>query len=284
MIVVKLIGGLGNQLFQYAMGRNLAYKKNTKLKLDISAFQTYKLHNYSLQHFNIFEDFVRNNELYSLKKKSILSSDIFKPYYKKKHIKEKKLGFDTNYFKVPKNCYLEGYWQSEKYFRDIQDIIKKEFRVKHKILGENAVIADNIIKTNSVSIHIRRADYVSNKKTNNVHGTCSFKYYLKAINIIKNNVGNPFFFIFSDDIFWARKNFKKFDNITFVDYNNASKNYEDLRLMSLCKYNIIANSSFSWWGAWLNKNNKKIVIAPKKWFRNDKYKNDDLVPTFWIRL
>ena len=133
-------------------------------------------------------------------------------------------------------------------------------------------------------MHIRRGDYVSNPTTNKLHGTCSLEYYHNAVDIIAAKVSNPHFFIFSDDHEWARNNFKIDYPLTFVAHNNAGKNYEDMRLMSLCKHHIIANSSFSWWGAWLGSNPKKIVCAPRGWFKDKSLNTNDIIPSDWSRI
>lgn len=290
MIVVKIIGGLGNQLFQYALGRTIAYKKNTTLKLDITSFKTYNLHNYALSNFNIAEKIATEEEIQrlicpsgmrGLQSKLIQAS---KPYYNRSCVKELDFNFEPNIIKVSSNVYLDGYWQSEKYFEDIEDIIRNEFVVTSPQEGLNRELGNQIESCESVSIHIRRGDYVSNSHTNKTHGTCDMDYYLHSIKYLTKTVKTPHFFVFSDDIEWARLNLMLPYPVTFIDNNGPEKNYEDLRLMTQCKHNIIANSSFSWWGAWLNKNPEKIVLAPEKWFNDSSINTDDLIPDGWIRI
>jgi hypothetical protein len=144
----------------------------------------------------------------------------------------------------------------------------------HRIGGEES----------AVSIHVRRGDYVSDAGTNRFHGTCSVDYYHDAVDRISGFAPASHFFVFSDGIDWAKENLRLRQPVTYVDFNDGEKNYEDLRLMSLCKHHIIANSSFSWWGAWLNPNPDKIVIAPKKWFNDPSINTDDLIPNSWLRL
>ena len=179
------------------------------------------------------------------------------------------------------NIYLDGYWQNEKYFNDIEKVILKEFTLKNEFLIKNKKLKETIKNTNSISIHIRRSDYIKNKKTNEIHGVCTTDYYQKAIKKIIENNNNIHIFVFSDDILWAKNNLKFNFPISFIVGN---KDYEDLILMSLCKHNIIANSSFSWWGAWLNKNPKKIVIAPQRWFNNLNKNKQNPIPQKWIRM
>jgi len=279
MIITRLLGGIGNQMFQYAAGRRLAYIHKTRLRLDISEFSHYKLREFSLDCFNI------NAEIVSINKISKLWFKLFpfkrRPavYYFEKHTQ-----FDPHVLDLPDNTYLSGYWQSEKYFLDIEEIIKREFTPKNLPDKYNMYLLKNINKAESVSIHIRRGDYVSNPQTSAYHGLCSLEYYQKAIQIIRKMVKSPQVFIFSDDIAWAKKNLAIDSPIFYVEHNRGEKDYEDLRLMSACKHNIIANSSFSWWGAWLNKNKNKIVISPRKWFGDPSINTDDLIPPTWIRI
>jgi len=293
MIIVKLIGGLGNQLFQYSVGRCLAERHQTVLKIDTSGFETYKLRQCSLSPFKIKTMIASLDEINALtfKKKPFvykLVTNFFNPSPKPlpSHIHEKDFHYNADVLTLPDNIYLDGYWQSEKYFIDIEQIIRKELSVKTPQRSKNRELAEEIKSCQSVSLHIRRGDYVSNEKTNQIHGTCSLAYYDRAIEKIRTALSKPHFFVFSDDPEWVHKNLKLDYLTTIVDHNNADSNYEDLRLMSQCKHNIIANSSFSWWGAWLNSNPDKIVVAPQRWFA-DEVKNmetADLVPVKWIRI
>lgn len=288
MTIIKLNGGLGNQMFQYAFGRNLAIKNNTELKLDISAFKNMPSQNtprnYALGVFNINENIVISKELKKYKKSIAMKffqkiTDIFPGNY----IYETKFNFNPKIAQLSKDAYLDGYWQTEKYFKNTENIIRNEFTLKNN-MGEKALSAvSQINNTNSVSIHIRRGDYIVDKKTNAYHGSCTLDYYRKAVGIIKGKIDNPYFFIFSDDIPWVKNNLKIDCNVIFVS-KEGMKDYEEMILMSKCKHNIIANSSFSWWGAWLNNNSKKIVIAPKKWFNNPRINIKDLIPKKWIKI
>lgn len=292
MIIVKLIGGLGNQMFQYAAGRYLAYKCKTELKLNIRGFKNYTLRNYDLNHFNIIENFATSLDLCRISPPSGRPVvKIFKHIIRDisqmqsiEYIKEKDYSFQQNFLKLPDNVYLDGYWQSEKYFLYIEDIIRQEFSIVNPLTSISQDIADQIKDCESISIHVRRGDYVSNTNTNNVHGTCGVDYYSNAIDLIHKRVENPCFFIFSDDPEWACSNIKPDAPTTYVRHNDYSKDYEDIFLMSMCKHNIIANSSFSWWGAWLNRNPDKIVIAPKKWFNSKDMNTHDLLPKKWQKL
>lgn len=292
MITVKITWWLWNQMFQYALWKHLAIKNNTELVLDISWFQTYKLHKYCLHIFGIQDriasqkEIPRYNKQYKNKYLSFLRSKFtwLVKYYIPHHIEEKQFNFDPTILHTKNNHYLEWYWQTDKYFSDIEQIIRDAFVVTLAPSKQNQNTLRQIIGTNSVSLHIRRGDYVSSAINQRIYGTCDLDYYERAIKIISTKVSDPIFYIFSDDIDWAKKHLQSEGQYIFVDWNNAETNYEDLRLMYHCKHNIIANSSFSWWGAWLNQNPHKLVIAPAKRFNNDMYDWSDIVPTSWIKI
>jgi len=291
MIISKLTGGLGNQMFQYAVGRHLAIKNNSVLKLDISEFRNYKLRNYDLSWFNIQENIATFEDLSHVLFPSDKTAHKVTKYIKMKianvqqiqYVKEQDTNFHPEILTHNDNTYLDGYWQSEKYFSDIEDIIRKEFTVKSKPDPINEFYLGEIRDCESVSVHVRRGDYVSNPTTAQVHGFLGLEYYQKALSIILENTDRPHFFVFSDDPEWAEGNIKTDAPITYVKYNGA-KNYEDLRLMSACKHHIIANSSFSWWGAWLSPDREKIVIAPRRWFKSDRLNARDLIPESWHKI
>lgn len=289
MIIVRLIGGLGNQMFQYALGRSLALKNDAELKLDIIGFESYKLHKYSLDSFNIKKGVASESEINRFKKykeragrKWFFYNMLFAD--SSKYFQEKSFAFDPRVLGLGNDVYIDGYWQSAKYFKDSVAIIRDDFSF---ILpqGERDVEVSKMIREcTAVSIHIRRADYVTSAATNKTHGTCSIGYYHEAVETMTKKINNPHFFIFSDDHDWVKQNIMINYPTVYVDHNNADTNYQDLRLMASCKHNIIANSSFSWWGAWLNENPNKIVVAPQKWFADISKNDNDLIPPTWIRI
>jgi glycosyl transferase family 11 len=288
MIVVKLKGGLGNQMFQYAVGRHLAEIHNTELKMDISAYDYDGPIEYALEPFNIQESFASQNEIKKLteaKQNSFANRlyNLFHSHQKKpdSFIRWNKIGYNPNILKLPDGVYIEGYWQSEKYFLDINQIIKDEFTLKKTQTGKNKEIAEHIMSSESVSLHVRRGDYVDSQSVGSNQDPCGLNYYYSCIDNIVQKVSSPVFFVFSDDIQWCRDCLKISHPAVYVDHNGFDKGYQDMRLMSLCKHNIIANSSFSWWAAWLNQNKNKLVFAPKKWFTNKKNSND-IIPAGWI--
>jgi hypothetical protein len=286
-IYVEVRGGLGNQMFQFANGFSVAKRNKTNLKLDVSKYNLLKMHNgFELNRiFTIKAKIASEKEIYKVfnwRTYPIINFFI-RNFFKSltNYIVEPTFHYWPNVKKLKGNIYLEGYWQSELYFKTYEEEIRRLFKFKHNLKGGNLVIAAEIKAKNSVSLHIRRGDYLLKKNTS-LYPTCNLKYYLDAIEIIKSRVENPFFYIFSDDIPWAKKNFKFIRDIKFVTENRNEFSYLDMQLMSLCKHHIIANSTFSWWAAWLNKNNNKIVIAPRKWFSRDHFDTSDLLPLKWI--
>jgi len=291
MIITHLNGGLGNQMFQYAAGRCLAYSHNTDLKLDITQYQLDKLRDYGLSVFNITENIASAIDLdrvcrplvWNIKHPLEAVKFGIRQNIPVRFVKERHFHFDPEILALPDNVYLEGYWQSEKYFAEIADIICKEFSFVNPPSISNQEIIEEMEGCNSVSLHVRRGDYVTNPKIMKTHGVLGIEYYRWALNFIEKKVIKPHIFVFSDDIQWAMENLKTDLPLHFIDHNGGEKNYEDLRLMSNCQYHIIANSSFSWWGAWLSSKSEKIVIAPRRWFNKSNRDTRDLIPDSWIK-
>jgi hypothetical protein len=281
MIIANIYGGLGNQLFQYAAGRQLAERNHTRLKLDIENFKKDKRREYLLNHFALKESFCTSLDKTIIKGKNRIRKLLDKDAQGNIYV-EKSVAFDEKVTGLGNNIYLDGYFGNEKYFISIENIIRDEFRVTKTPDSINEMFLQKIKSTNSVALHVRRGDYVSNKETNAVHGVCSIAYYKEAIARVADKTSDPHFFIFSDDMPWVKENLQI--NEFPVDYIEHNKDlaHEDLRLMYSCKHTIIANSSFSWWGAWLNSNPGKIIIAPEKW--NNIPGNETELPVQWIRL
>lgn len=285
MIIVKIVGGLGNQMFCYAYAKSLKLK-GYDVKIDKLGYNDYKLRDYQLDKYNIDLPISTNEENNEITKKTFLPKVLKKigiDYSKKK--REKNIFFDKNLLKVNDDSYVVGYFQSENYFKNFREILLKQFTIKFALSDYANNIKKKILKSKqSISIHVRRGDYIKNKNKD-VHGICDFKYYKNSMSYLESKLENPKYFIFSDDIKWCKNNFTSKD-VTFVENNNKRIPHEDLYLMSLCKNNIIANSTFSWWGAWLNKNQNKIVIAPKSWLikKSDNKLSRHLIPYSWIRI
>lgn len=287
---ILLQGGLGNQMFQYAFYLTLK-QKNTKTKCDSSIVKIRNDHNgYELN--NVFNIETETSKLtyiitkclnYSKSHKHIsrLISKIFKIQLIKDSIpSEYKPEIVVNNIK----SYYLGYWQSEKYFKNISETIRTAFTFDvTKLSQESRQTAKKIQNTNSISIHIRRGDYLLDKYQKLYGGICTLDYYTKAINYMLENVPDCKFFIFSDDIKWVEENLcNLIHNKTFIDFNKGKNSWQDMYLMSICKHNIIANSTFSWWAAWLNLNKNKIVISPKVFLNIGDSK--DLIPEDWIKI
>lgn len=289
MIISHLIGGLGNQMFQYAAGRSIAIKRRCELKVDASDFSRYCLHQgFELEKiFNCQINLATNKDLVNIlgfQGYQNIRAHISRPSLSwlrvKEFIVEPHFEYWPELSSSPENSYIRGYWQSEKYFLDVANELRSDFTFKNPMTAVNLELAKKIEAENSVSLHIRRGDYVQNPKASAVHGTCTLDYYSEAMQLMIGEVGMPHIFIFSDDIDWVKGNLIIPSPHTFVYQNIGADSYRDMQLMSLCKHNIIANSSFSWWGAWLNAHSNKVVISPKKWFKNG---NDikDLIPSQW---
>lgn len=280
MIIVRVTGGLGNQMFQYAMYKSLE-NKGKLVKLDSKSFyETKKEHNgYELERiFDIKPNKPTKEDLEKFDENNI--STLFK--IKRKLFGDKKFVYDTKEYVFNKdvyklkNSYLNGYWQSIKYFEGIENDIKKDFRFKNQLDNKNLEILNEIENSNSISIHIRRGDYMSPENYNMYGCIATPTYYKKAIKVIEEKVENPTFFVFSNDMDWVKKNIQINSQVFYIDINSGNGSYKDMQLMSNCKHNIIANSSFSWWGAWLNENKNKIVIAPKKWINREDVDSDKI--------
>lgn len=287
------MGGLGNQLFQYSAGRVLSLKHNTELQFDLSYLkadpkQEYTKRDLELTYFDVNVTEVSPSDLTRFKGGSIFQK------VKRKLIgnrlsgnfvaNETEFKFLPEFNSYPRNTYLNGYWQCEKYFIQIREQLLKELVIKKSKTNEVLNAEKEIKSANSVSLHIRRGDYVTRKSSTELHGLLSLDYYYKAIEKIKEKNPTITVFVFSDGIDWVKENLKLTDKCFYVDFNTGSNSVFDMYLMSLCKHNIIANSSFSWWGAWLNQNPDKIVIAPKNWFAKEELINNNVVPETWLQM
>jgi hypothetical protein len=291
LIIVNVIGGLGNQMFQYAAARALAIRKGVPLKLDISAFATYGLHRFELTRvFNCAEDTAGAAEVREMlgwqaapRIRRLLSRPSLAALRSRKLVLEPGFSYWAGISGVPDDCYLTGYWQSEKYFSDAAAQIREEFTFRQQVNGRNAEVAALISQVNAVSLHVRRGDYASDPRTAATHGLCSLDYYRAALRHIAEHVPNAHLFVFSDDIPWVKQNLPLELPCLYVDHNRGAESFNDMRLMSMCNHHVIANSSFSWWGAWLNPGPDKIVVAPGRWFANDTDVRD-LLPADWVKL
>lgn len=288
MIITKLTGRLANQMFQYAIGRALSIKNNAEFKLDLYSFKEPPYWPYIINRFNIVINPAEEKEIKWFKKYHWKKGKIWFWYNRiianrKRYADERQFHFDPWILTLNDNVYLDGYWQTEKYFKDVEDVIRKDFSLRNPLSEQSKSFELQIKEVEAVSLHVRRDEMVSNKRINDWHGVCSVEYYNQAITEIIKRVKNPHFFLFSDDPTWTKENIKPPLPATYMPYNTEHPE-EDLYLMSTCKHHIIANSTFSWWGAWLNTNKSKVVIAPKKWFNTPKMNTKDIIPETWIKI
>ena len=297
MIIVRLMGGLGNQLFQYAAGRSLSLRTKQILAFDLGFLDNtpdgqtkreLELENFGIPVLAAPEGEIarlvgpieqaglqgrikrRLNRLIRPDVDKVIQDDGPRSIERLKGISDE--------------AYLIGFWQTERTFEDIADIIHGDLALRSSGSQADRETLELIRNTNSVSIHIRRGDYVSDSRTYVYHGICTVEYYKAATELMAKRVGSPSFFVFSDDQAWCKENLSFGFPMEFVESRDSNRTVGDLRLMSNCKHNIIANSSYSWWGAWINENPGKIVIAPRKWFNHANSMDSELIPNGWLRI
>lgn len=288
MNIVNVIGGIGNQLFQYAFYFGLKKRTEGNAKLAILDFSDYALHQgYELEKaFSLNEDYcsqAEKEQIYQYKKNFINRWLRDFRCIDKLGFTEKKVERLT-YIDIPKkyeskNLFYKGYWQSYKYFSDVESTLRDKLQFVPFTDEKNIRFIEQISGQETVSLHVRRGDYNSHA---NLGGICDLVYYQNAIKVALEKLTNPLFIIFSDDIDWCKKSLA-LENARYVDWNTGDSSFRDMHLMSVCNHNIIANSTFSWWGAWLNSNPNKMVIAPDMWMRN-KSSTKDLIPSTWVSI
>lgn len=290
MIIVEVTGGLGNQMFQYACGKALAKRLCTDLYLDLSWFNetSRPLH---LDVFNLEIKRIPNEKVEYLKKKDIISriikikENLF--YGGVRVFSEQMSCYDESVERVKDNILLRGYWQSEKYFRNMKAQLKEDFSFR-RVFTENTVRWERDIfnETNAVSLHVRRGDYINLEDCKKIYAEITPEYYYKAIEYIKTRDAVSKIFVFSNDLQWCKENLHFDIPVSFVDGNDEGHGYEDMYLMSRCKHNVVTNSTFSWWAAWLNTNDDKIVIRPKEYYKiKDQFHDtSDLWPEKWYSI
>ena len=274
MIIIKLQGGLGNQMFQYALGKYLANKYQVSLKFDLNhllnrsvktkgKLPTYR--EYDLDIFGIEKNIATASELKSIRNRvsNPFVDKIFSKLFghKKSYLNELRYSFSDEIFDAPDNVYLEGYWQSEKYFKPIESEIRDQFIIKNKLPNKSQLLMDKIVATNSVCVNVRRGDFVGNS----FHILLEEDYYLRAEKVVLEKAIDPEIFVFSDDY-------------------SGFKYQDKFNLMTACKHFIIPNSTFAWWAAYLSNYTDKIVISPEKWFNDKKWNTMDLLLPDWIKL
>jgi hypothetical protein len=290
LVFTHLAGGLGNQLFQYAAARALALRRNAQVVLFLKGYEKpnqsrrYELDVYphSGRQMTASERLAARLSWKAGPRISRLFADrlgLLPFFYRERHYH-----FNEAMGKQPLPLLLRGFWQSERYFADAADVIRRELVPCAPVDPANIEMAKRIAAAEAVSLHVRRGDYVTDKKANTEIGVCSLTYYRDAIAHVRERTTSQHLFVFSDDPEWARTNLRADLPVTYLTINTGDRGFRDLQLMSMCRHHIIANSSFSWWGAWLNPSPAKIVVAPKVWFAGLPHDTTDLIPQEWVRL
>jgi hypothetical protein len=286
MIVSHLRGGLGNQLFQYAMGRALALRRKTELILDAEWFdgthpgmesRTFELGRYG----------IKVRQLLSSERKWIqrcTAGDLKRFSFVHRWTYFKEADFNQYYpsaVDLRGNVYLEGYWQYPDYFADCENLIRAELMPRREVCEVDPAIVKRIKDVNSISIHVRRGDYLTSAR---FIGALPMAYYTSAIAWMAERIENPYFFVFSDDPDWVRANILIDGHVEYMAHDGVDSMFRDLHLMAECRHHIIANSSFSWWAAWLSSDKSPLVVAPKRWFAELPPGNHPRLPANWIAL
>ena len=286
MITVKLRGGLGNQLFQFALGRSLALRRNTGLGFDLSWFgnelaidtpRPYALEPYDLDVSLDGADHPSSRPDPKTRIGRLLASR------DARLIKQRGHGYDPAVMSAPDGCLLDGYWQSEKYFVDAAPTVREELALPSPTDPRNSDLLSRISSEHSVGVHIRRGDYVTNRRTHAFHGMPTVDWYRSAVDRVAARVDGIELFVFSDDPDWVLAEFRHDHPTTYVRHNGQAA-HEDLRLLAACSHHILSNSSFSWWGAWLGEKPGQIAIAPTPWIRRAPAATQDVVPDRWVTL
>lgn len=291
MIVTRLRGGLGNQMFQYAAGRALALRTGAELKLDLGSYERSSLRSYALGPFPIQAEPATAEEVARLTRtppllriaRRLLGRE---PRPPRSRVEEPDLTFHPEVLDLPDGVYLDGYWQSERYFADAAAVIRAELEPPEPATARDRELAAAIDATESVSVHVRRGDYVSAAVAREMLGPCSLDYYRRATAWLGERIAEPALFVFSDEPEWVREHLDLPFPTTVVDHGGDADGaaHRDLALMSRCRHHVIANSSFSWWGAWLGRDPEGRVVAPERWFARADLSSRDLVPERWVRL
>jgi hypothetical protein len=288
MIVSRIYGGMGNQMFHYAYGRMLAHKHQTTFKIyfdDCGEGWADHSKQLTLTKFNIQAELATEKDrsmfICNSKNMAVRALHKFGRMIKGLHY----IGdgarvheYHWNALNAPDNSFTDGFWQSEIYFKDIASIIRKEFSIKEPLSDDAKKMEQQIKSTNSVSLHVRRGDYLNQTKT---YWISDIEYYKRALELVKKKVYNPTIFVFTNDAAWVKKSLKL--DVPMVVVENTQP-YEDMHLMSQCRHSIASNSTFAWWGAWLIDNPDKIVILPARWLTDETIDTSHYTASNWLRV
>lgn len=286
MIVTRIFGGLGNQMFQYAFGLYLSNRSRTELVLDCSALAVDPLRDYMLDRWTIDARLASEDQrqLFPRRYGGWGLKNLWWARMPLRRVRERPFGFREKYLACGNNVYLDGYWQSEQFFPNLRERLQTLFQPSRPINEESTAIARQMEKVSAASLHVRRGDFVQSKVIFETHGTCPLGYYQTCVADLLERNQKLQIFIFSDDHEWCRQNLHFACPTIHVDHNGDGKMHEDLWLMTQCRHHILANSSFSWWGAWLRADESGTVYAPERWFRNDRYDSQSIIPATWRKM
>ncbi|AHB87954.1 alpha-1,2-fucosyltransferase [Thermosynechococcus sp. NK55a] len=293
MIIVRLYGGLGNQMFQYAAGLALSLRHAVPLRFDLDWFDGVRLHQ-GLELHRVFDlDLPRAAPSEMRQVLGSFSHPLVRRLLVRRRLRwllpqgyalEPHFHYWPGFEALGPKAYLDGYWQSERYFSEYQDAVRAAFRFAQPLDERNRQIVEEMAACESVSLHVRRGDFVQDPVVRRVHGVDLSAYYPRAVALLMERMREPRFYVFSDDPDWVRANLKLPAPMIVIDHNRGEHSFRDMQLMSACRHHILANSSFSWWGAWLNSQPHKLVIAPKRWFNVDDFDTRDLYCSGWTVL
>jgi hypothetical protein len=292
MIVTRIHGGLGNQMFQYALGRRLSLATGLPLRFETGSRNPSPLGRFYLDRFPIagqrapaIESALRWRARARLLEAPLHAAGLSRRLIRLHRVYvQRSLDFDPAVLQIRHPVYLVGHWQSERYFSDIAATIRADFTPLGGPKTASAALLADIARAESVCVHVRRGDYASNPHLAAAQGVCGMDYYDAARRYIETRVHSPHFFVFSDDIPWCRNAFQAWCNTTFVAHNRVDEPHEDLRLMVQCRHFITGNSTFSWWAAWLGSHSSKHVITPLRWCIAQPENADALIPRHWVRI
>lgn len=280
MITTRIVGGLGNQMFQYAAGYSLADRLATNLRLDLSAFRRYELHRFGLDRLRISH---RQGAGWVAPVRRALLARLPAGRMPRSYFRERSLGYDNRWASLRDGVYLDGYFQSERYFSSVREALRREFQPVDPLDDRSRATLADIEAGPSVAVHIRRGDYVSDPKTLSVHGVCDPSYYAQAVRLLAARIGSARYFVFSNDFEWVARHVPLPAGYVPIDWNGDAPE-RDLHLMARCRHHVIANSTFSWWGAWLAAQAGQLVVRPEPWFDAADLSADDLLPRHWTAL
>ena len=286
-VIVKLQGGLGNQFFQYATGKSLALRLGLQLVLDLNWYLDNSNCKFILDRFKIYDSSWTPSKKIPRKIRTVLyklSEKISPIGLTLPVLKDIDFQFNHDLLSMRKPVLLDGYWQNESYFREYRKELIQLFEIKGEITADNHQLLNKIKSSNSICIHIRRGDYITDSNAARINGVCSKDYYYRGLNYLSESINHPICYVFSDEPEWAKSNLDFDCETLFVDINSIDKPEFDFLLMKSCKNFIIANSTFSWWAAWLSNYKDKKVIAPKVWFLNQTLNQNMHLPESWIRI